>query len=831
MKKEVVMKLFFTFVIFTFLLSGVFAVSEGTCAITTRAACTNDRTNGYIIMGLAASTNSHGQLNGQTPAYGYVLCCGFGIGSTTCTGTNKIIGLSSSTIAHAESPSSHVYDVLSPVNNICYGDLSCSATTASSCPTDHPLGILSLSSTTNAHIGAFADYSTKICCSGTLNYPCALTSAYWSVDGVNPITSASSSVVNGQTVYLIVKGSSSNACNGKKVSFAVSPSVTTNPSNAAFDGDTAKIEWTSEWQSAGLLGGDTSYSFKSTLVSDTTKTVTSSTPKLTVTNPADYCAGITTCDGYKDANQCNTNSPCNTDLKQQGSDIGFDCTQANAYCSCKWDSATSTCSFTYGQISVACHENETLCQSPLGPYCYPGNTCPGGTNCPDGQVLCDGVCYDPTKQQCSDDGHLCGLNQVYCNGACHNSLSECSSGCTSGVLCDGTCCTTTSGLNCIKGECTTEGGGTTCTSSQFACDGTCCTNGQNCFGGAHCCADGQIWDDTTSACISQSSCTTNTCDGVCCSSSEPNCVNNQCSSSNGGTCPTGQVLCNSVCYDPTKQQCSDDGHLCSLNQVYCNGACHNSLSECSSGCTSGVLCDGTCCTDDTGLDCINRECTPHGGTSACNNDGVCDSGEGCTCADCNAQQDSCVFGLTCVSGTCYAPGVPIINDTCDYGYTLCRDPKTLREYCYPGDTCPPTDNPTCNNNGSCDPGEGCSCTADCKDGDTDTCTSGLFCNSGTCYSSDGPTLLGSCKITQTIDKDCNTAPVGYKTISWHGTWTGTTQTGTAHDQCIAGGTVTVPCPAQVQLPFFDYLELIGSVIFIGLIYIGLIFKKKIFRKK
>ena len=179
MKKEGVMKLFFILIISIFLLSGVFAVPAGTCAITARTACTNDMTNGYIVMGLAAQTNSHGgtatintcnghiscnglnqnacnaqkgcnwvliactgsgedcgdfstqstctshpscSWNSEPTNYPYVLCCGFGTGSTTCTRANKIIGLSSSTNAHAESPSSSVY---SSSNNICYGDLKC----------------------------------------------------------------------------------------------------------------------------------------------------------------------------------------------------------------------------------------------------------------------------------------------------------------------------------------------------------------------------------------------------------------------------------------------------------------------------------------------------------------------------------------------------------------------------------------------------------------------------------------------------------------------------------------------------------------------------------
>jgi hypothetical protein len=77
--------------------------------------------------------------------------------------------------------------------------------------------------------------------------------------------------------------------------------------------------------------------------------------------------------------------------------------------------------------------------------------------------------------------------------------------------------------------------------------------------------------------------------------------------------------------------------------------------------------------------------------------------------------------------------------------------------------------------------------------------------------------------------------VGSKTIVATGTWTGgdATKTGKIYDWCthLSDHPISALCPAQVQLPFFDYIEMIGSVIIIALIYLGLIFKKKILRKK
>ncbi|VVB82858.1 Uncharacterised protein [uncultured archaeon] len=111
----------------------------------------------------------------------------------------------------------------------------------------------------------------------------------------------------------------------------------------------------------------------------------------------------------------------------------------------------------------------------------------------------------------------------------------------------------------------------------------------------------------------------------------------------------------------------------------------------------------------------------------------------------------------------------------------------------------------------------------------------MYCRSGKCYSANGPITSGLCKVSQSITKNCDVEPVGYKTIVATGVWTGadSTKTGKIYDWCmhLADKPITALCPAQIQLPFFDYIEMIGSVVIIALIYVGLIFKKKILRKK
>ncbi|MFH1787527.1 MAG: hypothetical protein ABH811_01940 [archaeon] len=110
----------------------------------------------YAVLGMSALTNAHGELASQEN-YDYVLCCDFGSGDTTCTGSNKIMGLSALTNAHAEIPTLNNYD-----SDVCYEGVSCIS--GSGCTAEYPEEILSLSASTNAHLGTFSNYPVKICC-------------------------------------------------------------------------------------------------------------------------------------------------------------------------------------------------------------------------------------------------------------------------------------------------------------------------------------------------------------------------------------------------------------------------------------------------------------------------------------------------------------------------------------------------------------------------------------------------------------------------------------------------------------------------------------------
>lgn len=153
MKKDVI-KLLTIFISIIILIGFVSAES---CEIRQRGDCQTTPWNN-IVLGVSYSTNAHAEFP-DLGTYSYVLCCDFGEQDTECTGGNEIIKLSSFTNAHAEIPHPLVsnYDV-----DVCYDGLICRS--LPSCDEDYPLEIISLSSSTNAHIGEFDDYSTKICC-------------------------------------------------------------------------------------------------------------------------------------------------------------------------------------------------------------------------------------------------------------------------------------------------------------------------------------------------------------------------------------------------------------------------------------------------------------------------------------------------------------------------------------------------------------------------------------------------------------------------------------------------------------------------------------------
>ncbi len=210
--------------------------------------------------------------------------------------------------------------------------------------------------------------------------------------------------------------------------------------------------------------------------------------------------------------------------------------------------------------------------------------------------------------------------------------------------------------------------------------------------------------------------------------------------------------------EETGEQC-DDGNT--ANGDGCSSTC-TIEDEIQPPCIEGTtLCsDGTCSIRCPISDTENANC---------NNNGVCDTGEGCSCPDCNGKKDTCKSGLLCSL----------------------------------------TDSHCCNSNSDniCDPY--------CSKTDPD-CKTRRF--------------VGTCHIKSEIKTNCDETN-RIRTINLITSWTG--GEGAAKQKCmnLNGRTISTPCPEQIQLSFFDYYELAITLIVIALIYVSLIFRRKFGKKK
>lgn len=386
------MKLFFTAIIFIFLSSAVFAAAPapGTCAITVRADCPESVGTGgtHILMGVSSATNAHGEFP-DTEIYSHVLCCAFGdgVGESECIDTNTVLKISSATNAHAESPLGTAYNT-----EICYEDLACedfSDDCGTGSAINHPLGIVSLSDVTNAHIGGINDYDTKICCGSGLFAGCTITDARWNV----------AEAQENETVFLRVNGTSQ--CSGQSITFNVtggSEEVAAQPLSVAFSGTSGLGSWKAEHQTK-LLIFDEEYYFDALLTKNPLIVRTSELPELVVTE-RDWGAleDVSACEDYDNENDCESDV---VNVASASSPPEVDCESEEFACGCIWETETGTCDFGYTEITEetcgtpvagqGCNYGCTLCDdATTGLYCNVGSTCPAGeTPAGNGDDVCD----------------------------------------------------------------------------------------------------------------------------------------------------------------------------------------------------------------------------------------------------------------------------------------------------------------------------------------------------------------------------------------------------------------------------------------------------------
>jgi hypothetical protein len=333
----------FTGFLFLVILFLGFASAES-CDVRLRTECQTAPWNN-IVMGLSSLTNAHGEITGSSP---YVLCCDF-YRANTCSGTNKIIGLSSDTNAHAQIPESGTYGT-----SVCYGNFECRSTTGS-CNNDE-MDVLSLSLNLNAHIGSFADYSTKICCGGIcdsgytyINGQCEpITTAYWADMSGNFISNIDVDIIASTTVKMLLKNS--GLSEGTEVSFEIyEDDVWPNPNDdiktmtgIVDSNGHVTVSWTITQEDLDKTNDLDNFKFEvNDEVSD----------ELTLTIME--CSGVTICSNYDSQNTCNSDT-CEVS-SNSASAFNTEC-EDPIICGCSWNETETQCNFkaTYYPITDNC---------------------------------------------------------------------------------------------------------------------------------------------------------------------------------------------------------------------------------------------------------------------------------------------------------------------------------------------------------------------------------------------------------------------------------------------------------------------------------------------
>ena len=371
-------------------------ISSESCIIDTRTNCEN---NGYgIVLGLSDETNAHAQIWNYTEQYNYALCCDFGGESHGCyEGGAKVLTLSDETNAHAESTTSGNYEF-----DICYDDLNC--TLRETCDSEE-IGIASLYASTNSHIGGVGDYSLDLCCVGMcgegqsyIDGECiAEAIAFWSIDGVNSITTLNAD--QGDEIYLYLKNS--NLDPGTEVEIQIIESdvllnddIKTISTTVDEDG-TVMATWVLNEEEQTTLNeneddGVFELFFEVTFDggSEESNTLTLSIGDSEVCSIIDYCRDYESeddceADGCSVASVSVENNDDDAECGEAEYNSNTDCSEVQS-CSCVWDESEDLCVPSLEYVIEECNGTELETPFSIGQCTYVEST---EDDCSDGFLI------------------------------------------------------------------------------------------------------------------------------------------------------------------------------------------------------------------------------------------------------------------------------------------------------------------------------------------------------------------------------------------------------------------------------------------------------------
>jgi len=358
-----------------------FISADPACEVCTEANC--DYNEGIILMHISGSTNAHGALQSQSsfPSNQVVCCYEISEGSDTCTGDNKIIGLSSAVNAHSERPE---YDSQDYEDHVCYEFFTSVIATDDPdfVPSDDYIPIISLSSATNTHIGSSSAYPRSsggfvvygIVGEGGGEDECSLQEAYWEKEG-EKINETNNYVLSGISVGLVVEGN--ELCNGETIDFTIKEDTTQEiPSGGEISGETfsegkADATWVSKYINLTdrppryFFTGDAGATIESGRDSDSLLTVYDESRSVDVNVCFDYTGyfeppgsgnpeneKICVADPYEVAAATFPEIDCDS----PGADCYCTWNSINDECEGAWETGLGTCIFGNQNITNECNE-------------------------------------------------------------------------------------------------------------------------------------------------------------------------------------------------------------------------------------------------------------------------------------------------------------------------------------------------------------------------------------------------------------------------------------------------------------------------------------------